>query len=133
MESDLIQAKALIYDKTGRMPVLVRPPYGDYGKDKPEEPLILQTYARQHLTMQLWTVDTEDWKKDDALILLNLSNTGCSTMTCGIPYWIRKGKTSIVLLFHDVQENTVINLEKYLKFIEDVVQHEGRNVRFEQF
>lgn len=123
LEGDLIRAKARITSWTRRVPLLVRPPAREFND------IVQQFYTKQQLTMQLWDVDTQDYTNNDSVVIGNLSTTEYG----GIPFWIKKGKTSLVILFHDVKENTVKNFESYLKVIENLVQHEGRNVRFEQF
>lgn len=62
MLTDLAKLDQIIYDATGAMPTLVRPPYG----------AVNSTVKYQSgRAMILWTVDTQDWRYRDAQTLID--------------------------------------------------------------
>lgn len=62
MLTDLAKLDQIIYDATGTMPTLVRPPYG----------AVNSTVKNQSgRAMILWTVDTQDWRYRDAQTLID--------------------------------------------------------------
>jgi peptidoglycan/xylan/chitin deacetylase (PgdA/CDA1 family) len=124
LESDMIRAKTLILSVTGRTPLLVRPPYGDY------DSCVLAVYSRQALSMTLWDVDSGD-------------TTACATatdptclelkLTTDIQALIDGGSSEMTVLMHDIRPVTTANLKALIAAIYNAVQHRGRNVRFDQF
>lgn len=68
MLTDLAKLDQIIYDATGMMPTLVRPPYGATNS------MVRYESGR---AMILWTVDTQDWRYRDAQTLIDyLQNYG---------------------------------------------------------
>ena len=61
MLTDLAKLDKIIYDATGIMPTLVRPPYGAVNS------MVKYESGR---AMMLWTVDTRDWYYRDAQVLI---------------------------------------------------------------
>lgn len=122
LESDLIRAKERIRLLTGRMPLLVRPPYGALN------PAVTDTYARQGLTLSLWDVDS-----GDTTACASATTNACMSarLRAEVQGKIDAGSTEIVLLFHDVKVMTAENVAVFLKVLEDAVQHRGRNARFD--
>ena len=62
MLTDLAKLDKIIYDATGTMPTLVRPPYGAVNSTV--------KYELGRATI-LWTVDPQDWKYRDAQVLID--------------------------------------------------------------
>jgi len=62
MLTDLAKLDQIIYDATGVMPTLVRPPYGAVNSTVKYE---------SGRAMILWTVDTQDWRYRDAQALID--------------------------------------------------------------
>lgn len=62
MLTDLAKLDQIIYDATGAMPTLVRPPYGAVNSSVKYE---------SGRAMILWTVDTQDWRYRDAQALID--------------------------------------------------------------
>ena len=89
-----------LYKITRQEPVLFRFPYGESSKE-------MEKYVKDKgMKVILWNIDSLDWKKTPQKELEYLKEG------------INKQKRGIVLL-HDIQESTVEDLPKLLKFFSD--------------
>lgn len=102
LESDMIQAKARISGLTGRIPVYVRPTYGE------RNDAVRAVYERQALKMILWDIDSGDNTGSPPVDTVN------QNIHEGIERCVAAGKSELVILFHDINSRTAENLEEYL-------------------
>ena len=94
IKEDYDYSNKLLNDKLNISFNLVRPPYGEYNKD------ILN---KLNLPFILWSVDTLDWKKRDAMYLYD--------------YLLNNLKSGDIVLLHDIHESTVDGIEKVLPLL----------------
>ncbi len=102
LESDMIRAKARIQRLTGSVPLYVRPTYGERNRT------VKAVYEQQNLKMILWDIVSGDSTGSPSVDDVNRN------IDEGMEQCIAAGKEQIVILFHDINSKTALNLEEYL-------------------
>jgi hypothetical protein len=147
LESDLVQGKAQIKSLTNGavVPTLVRAPYeglpgGDPSCTTGLWNTVLDTYAADdvQLTQQNWDVDSGDTTvcagtNATLACMQNQLTNGSPGSGPGIQTLIGQGRTSMVVLFHDVSASGMAgsNMQQLLIFVQKAVRYQGRNEVFE--
>jgi len=119
LESDLLRAKARIKTLTGIEPTLVRPTYGATNSK------VRAAYRRLGLHMVFWDVDSRD-----ALDNHRGSRVIEANVRSQIRGQIRKGRRTIIVLFHDINATTQAHLDDYLIAIYEAAEAEGKVALF---
>jgi len=121
LESDLIRAKERILRCTGMWPFFVRPTYGQYNN------AVVQTYARQRLKMIMWDIDSKDnYTREDTFEVIAMQ------FRRNLSQQIRSGNRRIIILFHDINWRTQMELECYLELIVKTVREHNMIPHFPQ-
>jgi len=118
LESDMIRAKARIRKLTGSESLYVRPTYGERNRT------VRAVYRRQHLKMILWDIDSADNIGSPSVDVVNFN------IDKGMRRCVAAGKKQIVILFHDINSRTALNLEEYLGNICISARKLGKTVVF---
>ena len=118
LESDMIRAKARIRRLAGSDCLYVRPTYGQ------RNVATRAVYRRQGLKMILWDIDSKDNTGSPSVDDVN-RNIQEGMRTC-----LAAGKNQIVILFHDINSRTALNLEEYLANICIAARELGKTVVF---
>ncbi len=119
LESDLLRAKARIRTLTGEDPTLVRPTYGV------TNPKVRAVYRKLDLRTLLWHVDSRD-----ALDHHRGPDVIAANIRSQIREQIRKGRRTIIVLFHDINFATQAHLDDYLIAIYEAAEAEGKVAMF---
>jgi len=118
LESDMIRAKARIRKLAGREPLYVRPTYGERNRT------VKAAYRWQRLKMILWDIDTGDNTGSPSVDQVNLN------IDDGMRRCVAAGKKQVVILFHDINSRTALNLEEYIGNIRISARRLGKTVVF---
>jgi peptidoglycan/xylan/chitin deacetylase (PgdA/CDA1 family) len=102
LESDMIRAKARLKKLTGRECLYVRPTYGERNRT------VIGAYRRQGLKMILWDIDSADNTGSPSVDGVNFN------LYEGMRRCVNADLKQIVILFHDINSRTALNLEEYL-------------------
>ena len=104
-------------DLNANIPRWVRPPGGHHNSS------VRAIYSEKDLDLVMWDLDTEDWKSDAPAGVLDRIDDRLTQK-------INAGETELVVLFHDIQENTADNLEDYLDKFDEVANREGCSIKW---
>jgi len=112
---EIAATNAILYNITGEMPTLLRPPYGAHNGD------VLEIAKYFDLAISLWSVDPRDWYHEDAYAVFK--------------HIISHSRENSVILLHDIYESSAIAaikavdyfLEKGYVFVtvEELYKHLG--------
>lgn len=102
LESDMIRAKARLKKLTGRECLYVRPTYGERNRT------VRGAYRRQSLKMILWDIDSADNTGSPSVDGVNFN------LYEGMRRCVNADLKQIIILFHDINSRTALNLEEYL-------------------
>ncbi len=102
LESDMIRARARVKKLTGRDCLYVRPTYGERNRS------VRSTYRRQGLKMILWDIDSADNTGSPSVDGVNFN------LYEGMRRCVNADLKQIIILFHDINSRTALNLEEYL-------------------
>ena len=110
LKRELIDTRQLIVDETGRVPTLMRPPFGDFTGATNE-------YSRKHgMLPVLWTIDSNDWAlEDSATIAANVVNSPAL-------------KPGAIILLHDGSMNRQVTVNALPKILDGLVARGLRSV-----
>ena len=120
MIDEILSCNKKIADITGKIPTLLRPPYGDYDN------ATIKTVSEQNMFTIQWDVDSLDWKENAT------PDSICKRVTS-------KVKNGSIVLFHNDADHTpeaLPNILKCLKdedyefvFIEDLILKENYEIK----
>lgn len=97
IKQDLEKTAQVIYDISGVKTVMYRPPYGAINDN-------LKTVSKNlQLSLIMWSVDTQDWKKKDAEAVYK--------------YVINNAKDGSIILCHDIYESTAAAMKRIIPFL----------------
>jgi peptidoglycan/xylan/chitin deacetylase (PgdA/CDA1 family) len=114
LEGELTAGKAAVEKVTGTAPTLVRPPTGAFNK------AVEATYAKVGLTNLLWDIDVDQGKNLSRDELLKRTEAGVGAVSAA--GWKSKTPSStLVVLLHDIQQNTAGNLGGIIDHIKATV------------
>lgn len=127
LETDMIRAKQHILSAIGQTPKYVRAvggelasPWSIFGRGK-----VVQVYDKFNLKHIRWDVDSHDNqppRPGPEKVVENLMH--------GVEEALASGKTELVVLFHDINETTAANLDKYIKALAGAVIDKDREFVF---
>ncbi|MDO4870225.1 MAG: polysaccharide deacetylase family protein [Bacillota bacterium] len=100
IKEQLEKTNDAIYEVTGTVPDVCRPPYGDYS-DK-----VVKTIGSEDMYAVLWTIDTLDWKtRNPKKIFKSVKNT--------------KNLDGKIILMHSIYDETAKASEKIIPWLEE--------------
>ena len=121
LESDMIRAKERILNNIGVRPYFVRPTYGRYNNK------VIRAYARQGLKRIMWDIDSNDsFRREDSMEVIG------EEFRANLAKRIRAGSRRIIILFHDINWRTQMELERYLEIIDKTVREHNMTPHFPQ-
>ena len=100
MIDEILSCNKKIADITGKIPTLLRPPYGDYDN------ATIKTVSEQNMFTIQWDVDSLDWKDNATPDSIYQKVTG-------------KVKNGSIVLFHNDADHTPAALPNILKCLKD--------------
>ena len=121
LKSELEAAKKYIEEQTNETPTVVRPPTGKSNK------AVRETYRKVGLTNLLWDIDGDQGKNLSLAKLMKRIEVGIGNVQGR--QW--KGSTPsaprIVVLYHDIQKNSVDHLGTLIDHIKQVTKKVSKN------
>jgi peptidoglycan/xylan/chitin deacetylase (PgdA/CDA1 family) len=115
LDSDMIRAISRIGTLTGGPPKYVRPTYGSHNA------ATRAVYSKNGLKMLMWDIDSED-----SLRHYPAGAQLANALRNKVRRQVRKGKTEMLVLFHDIKTGTQAHLDDYLIAIFEGAQDAGK-------